>query len=275
MPELPETETMARDMDARTRGAAIREVRVWRPNVLRRASPASLARRLTGARIGLVRRRAKHIIFELTSGDRVAVQPRFTGTLTVTRDLPADPRADYLTVSLGLSGGRWLHYADVRRLGTVTLFSEREFAAFVARLGVEPLEAEFTNERLSAALASSQQAVKKVVMDQSRVAGVGNIYAAEALWRAGVDPSRPAASLRAAEVAQLRRAIVDVLRAAVRRRGTTIRDYRDADGEAGGFAARLKVYGRASLPCARCGTRLVGTQAIDGRTTVFCFRCQR
>ena len=111
-------------------------------------------------------------------------------------------------------------------------------------------------------------------MDQRRIAGIGNIYANEALWRAGVDPSRRAAGLAAKTVAQLRDAVVSLLREAVAARGTTFRDYRDPRGDRGAFGALLAVYGRAGLPCRRCGTRLASTHAIDGRATVFCFRCQ-
>jgi formamidopyrimidine-DNA glycosylase len=117
--------------------------------------------------------------------------------------------------------------------------------------------------------------VKKVLMDQRKVAGVGNIYANEALWRAGIDPSRPAASIIDAETVRLRDDLVAVLSEAVSMRGTSFRDYRDASGERGGFSERLAAYGRGGLPCARCGARLVTTHAIDGRSTVFCYRCQR
>lgn len=275
MPELPETETYARDLHKLVRGASIRSVKVRRPNVLRRVGRSALAKRLTGARIARVWRRAKHIIFDLSSSDRLLVQPRFTGILFVTNDYPADANEQYITVSLEFADRRWLHYADVRRLGTVTLLSAEHFVDFTDRLGVEPLEGEFTNERLARALRGSRQAIKKVVMDQSRIAGVGNIYAAEALWRARIDPSRSAASVSADEVARLRRAIVQVLTKAIEGRGTSIRDYRDANSAEGEYAPRLKAYGRASLPCARCGTRLVSTMAIDGRATVFCWRCQR
>lgn len=276
MPELPETETYARDLNGLVRGAVITAVRVRRANVLRRVRTGrALTKRLTGTTIQRVWRRAKHIIFDLASGDRLLVQPRFTGVLFVTDGYPTDAKEQYVTVSLGFSDGRWLHYADVRRLGTVTLLTPALFAAFVARLGVEPLEAEFTDAHLARVLSGSRQAIKKVVMDQSRIAGVGNIYAAEALWRARLDPSRAASTITVGEVGRLRRAIVTVLEQAVKARGTSIRDYRDANGAEGDYARRLSAYGRASLPCRRCGTRLVGTMAIDGRATVFCWRCQR
>ncbi|MEW5917660.1 MAG: DNA-formamidopyrimidine glycosylase family protein, partial [Gemmatimonadota bacterium] len=207
MPELPETETFARDIDQLVRGARITGVRVRRPNVLRKATSAKLGKRLTGVTIERVWRRAKHIIFDLSSGDRVLVQPRFTGILFVTKGYPPDAAEQYITVSFALRDGRWLHYSDVRRLGTVTLMDQKQFAAFVARLGIEPLEADFTNDRLARALQGSRQAIKKVVMDQARIAGVGNIYAAEALWRARLDPSRAAHKIHGDEIERLREAI--------------------------------------------------------------------
>jgi formamidopyrimidine-DNA glycosylase len=275
VPELPETETYARDLNKLVGGAKIRGVKVRRPNVLRRARAAKLGERLTGTRINRVWRRAKHIIFEMASGDRLIVQPRFTGVLFVTNGYPKDAKEQYITVSVELADKRWLHYADVRRLGTVSLFSDTEFQAFVARLGIEPLERDFTTARLANVLRGSRQAIKKVVMDQSRVAGVGNIYAAEALWRAQIDPSRAASTINVDEVDRLRKAIVDVLAEAVEARGTSIRDYRDANGAEGDYAHQLSAYGRGSQPCLRCGTRLVSTMEIDGRATVFCWRCQR
>jgi formamidopyrimidine-DNA glycosylase len=121
----------------------------------------------------------------------------------------------------------------------------------------------------------SSQAVKKVLMDQRQVAGIGNIYANEALWRSGIDPSRPARTVTGDEAGALHAALVDVLEASIAARGTTFRDYRDPGNRPGGFAARLAVYGRGGEPCLRCGARLVETSAIDGRSTVLCYRCQR
>ncbi|MDX2184958.1 MAG: zinc finger domain-containing protein, partial [Gemmatimonadaceae bacterium] len=143
-------------------------------------------------------------------------------------------------------------------------------------LGVEPLGEVFTADSLSGILRSSRQAVKAVLMDQRRIAGIGNIYATEALWRAGIDPSRAADRVAASrdDVEALHAAVQDVLRESIALRGTTFRDYQDAYGGKGGFAARLSAYGRDGEPCPRCGRRLIGTDAIDGRMTVFCAGCQ-
>jgi formamidopyrimidine-DNA glycosylase len=153
--------------------------------------------------------------------------------------------------------------------------SADRFARYASALGVEPLDPAFTAEHLSVLLRGSRQAVKKVLMDQRAVVGIGNIYANEALWRARIDPSRAAKTVTAPEALALRTAIVDVLTESIAHRGTSFRDYRDASGERGGFVERLAVYGRAGEPCPRCGRRLVGTHAIDGRMTVLCAHCQQ
>ena len=150
----------------------------------------------------------------------------------------------------------------------------RQFEAYVGALGVEPLEPAFTPAHLFALLRGSRQAVKKRIMDQRAVVGIGNIYANEALWGARIDPSRAARSVSRDESDLLHTAIVDVLRSALDSRGTSFRDYRDSAGERGGFGSRLKVYGREGRPCPRCGKRLVGTHAVDGRATVLCVHCQ-
>ena len=153
--------------------------------------------------------------------------------------------------------------------------SSRRFATYSGSIGPEPLDPGFTADNLSGVLRSSRQAVKKVIMDQRHLAGVGNIYANESLWRSGIDPSRSANRLEPPRAASLRDALVGVLSEAIAARGTSFRDYRDAHGARGGFAEKLDAYGRAGLPCRRCGSRLIGTHAVDGRATVFCAHCQR
>jgi formamidopyrimidine-DNA glycosylase len=234
-----------------------------------------LGSRLKGARILRAWRRAKLVILELSSGDRIVVQPRFTGALIVDEGTIDRLQLRYSTVALELDDGRYLHYCDVRRLGTVALMDERRFAEYTGKLGKEPLDRSFTTAQLSGVLRASAQPVKKVLMDQRRIAGIGNIYANEALWRAGIDPSRAANRVRPDEAKDLRAAIVGVLREAIEARGTSFRDYRDSRGERGGFAGRLEAYGRGGLQCTRCGRKLVTTHAIDGRATTFCPGCQR
>jgi formamidopyrimidine-DNA glycosylase len=274
MPELPETETIARDLDASVRGAVIDDVKVRHADVLREVDARTLRRKVTGATIERVWRRAKLVVLDLSTGDRIVVQPRFTGALLIDEGNLAEEERRYSTAAFRLTDSRTLHYRDIRRLGTLALMNADRFATYIQTYGVEPLDSAFTPAHLSSRLRGSRQAIKKVLMDQRTLAGVGNIYANEALWRAMIDPSRAAGTLSSGEVARLHREIVDVLRESIEARGTSFRDYRDARGERGHFAEKLQAYGREGQPCLRCGRRLIGTHAVDGRMTVLCARCQ-
>ena len=272
MPELPETETIARDLHAAIAGSLITDVEVLRRDVLRGVSAARLRKSLPSRSVSRAWRRAKSVILSLDSGAHLIVTPRFTGALIL-----ATPAAEdsYACVRLGLDDGRELRYSDVRRLGTVAFLDAEAFAQWSGGLGPEPLDSDFTVERFSGCLRGSKRAIKSVLMDQSRLAGVGNIYANEALWHAGIRPSRKASSLTQRERESLHGELTAVLRAAVEARGTSFRDYRDAFGERGGFAAQLQAYGRGGQPCARCGAALSSSHTIDGRATVWCAGCQR
>jgi len=274
VPELPETETIARDLHAAIRGRLIRKVTVRKPDVLREVTPRKLASRLRDARIIRSWRRAKLVVIDLDSRERIVVQPRFTGALLIDDGTLPEHALDYSTVRLDLDDGRALHYADVRRLGTVALMDERRFAEYSGKLGIEPLDRAFTAKHLSGVLRASSQPVKKVLMEQRKIAGIGNIYANEALWRARIDPSRAASSVSPADAQVLRESIVAILSEAIEARGTSFRDYRDARGLRGSFVEKLDVYGRGGLPCHRCGSGLVMTHAVDGRATTMCVKCQ-
>jgi formamidopyrimidine-DNA glycosylase len=275
MPELPEVETIARGVHQVVAGLTIEAVGVPRPDVLREATARTFAKRVRGAIITGSRRRAKHIVVSLDSGDSLVVQPRFTGAMLATRASElTDYDRTYIAVMLGLDSGYVLAYRDVRRLGTVSLMDSVRLEQYFGGLGDEPLEQGFTGERLADILRASRQPVKKVIMDQYRIVGVGNIYANEALWRAGIDPSRVASRITPDEASDLRDAIVAVLCEAIAAGGSSIRDYRNANGEAGEFEQFLSAYGRAGEPCHRCGAKLIGTHAIDGRQTVLCAHCQ-
>jgi formamidopyrimidine-DNA glycosylase len=275
VPELPETETIARDLDRELCGRAITHVVVGKPDVLREVTAASLRRRATGATITRCWRRAKCVVLDLSTSDRLVVQPRFTGALLLSAGPLPEREAAYSTLHFALDDSRDLHYRDIRRLGTVTLMTPSRFDEYMGALGAEPLDPAFTVAHLSVLLRGSKQAVKKVLMDQRQVVGIGNIYANEACWRAGVDPSRSARDLRLDEVALLHEGIVSVLTESIAARGTSFRDYVDASGGRGDFERSLAVYGRGGEHCLRCDARLVETHAIDGRTTVLCAHCQR
>jgi formamidopyrimidine-DNA glycosylase len=151
----------------------------------------------------------------------------------------------------------------------------KRFESFAAAIGPEPLEASFTAERFTEIVRASTRAIKTILMDQRRVAGIGNIYANEALWRARIRPTRRGSSLTHAQAALLHGEAIDVLRAAVEQRGTSFRDYRDPYGGRGGFLSLVKVYGREGEPCARCGTTLRSSHALENRITVWCTTCQK
>ena len=274
MPELPEVETIVRDIRPSLIGRRLGRVRLSHDDVLRGVSRRRLLSRLTGSTIRSVSRRAKHAVLELDSM-RLIIQPGMTGSLMVyTRPLTPD-ELRYAVLRAELSRGGELVYRDVRRLGTLLLLDAKQWTQYSAAIGPEPLDDDFTVERFAEALRGSRQAIKKVIMDQRHLAGVGNIYANEALFAAGIDPSKPARLLTPDDHRQLHADIRRILTAAIDSQGTTFRDYRTGTGETGNFQLELQVYGREGEPCRVCGTRLAGTHTIDGRTTVFCHRCQR
>jgi formamidopyrimidine-DNA glycosylase len=275
VPELPETETIARDLDAAISGRTIVKVTVRKSDVLREVSARALRKKLVGATVIRTWRRAKLVVLDLDTGDGIVVQPRFTGALLIDDGSLDAAELRYSTVKLDLDDGRALHYADVRRLGTFAVMDEHRFAEYSGKLGIEPLDRTFTGTHLSGVLRATSQPVKKLLMEQRKIAGIGNIYANEALWRARIDPSRPAASISLEDAEHLREAIVSVLTEAIQARGTSFRDYRDARGKRGTFVEKLDAYGRGGEPCHRCGSKLVTTHAVDGRATTMCVRCQR
>jgi formamidopyrimidine-DNA glycosylase len=198
-----------------------------------------------------------------------------TGALLV-YDQPLTPaERRYAVLRAALDDGGILVFRDVRRLGAIYLLDEAGWRSYTGRIGFEPLGADFDLAAFRGLLRSSTQAVKKVIMDQRKLAGVGNIYANEALFLARVDPSRPARRVTPDAAGRLYRAVRRVLTQAITGRGTTVRDYRTGTGDRGGFQFSLQVYGREGEPCVRCGTRLATTHAIDARATTFCWRCQK
>jgi len=273
MPELPEVETIVRDIRPALVGRQLGRVSLSHDDILRGVTRRRLLRDLSGATVHSVFRRAKHAVLDL--GDRrLVVQPWMTGSLVVhDRPLTAE-EARYAVLRAPLDDGRELVYRDVRRIGKLLLLDPKGWRRYTEAIGPEPLEPEFTPERFGATLGRSRQAIKKVIMDQRHLAGVGNIYANEALFAAGIDPSKPARRLVPDDHRRLHGEIRRILAAAIASSGTTVRDYRTGTGEAGHFQLELLVYGREGEPCVRCGTRLTGTHLIDARISVFCHRCQ-
>lgn len=273
MPELPEVETIVRDIRPEVLGRTVVRAALSHVDVLRGVTRPTLIRGLAGARVDDLFRRAKHAVFVM-GARRLVVQPGMTGSLVV-HDRPLnEEEARYAVLRATLDDGRTLVYRDVRRLGTLLWLDAKGWARYDAAVGPEPLAREFTPAAMQAKVGRTRQSIKKALMDQKLLAGVGNIYANEALFAAGIDPSREAVRLTAPEWTALHRELVRILSAAVSGRGSTVRDYRTGTGAKGKFQLSLLVYGREGEPCVRCGTLLAGTHALDARITVFCHRCQ-
>ncbi len=274
MPELPEVESVRRQLAPALLGRRI--VDAWRdPYPSARIGDVEAA---VGGVVDRVERRGKYLLWGLSSPvdppREVVVHLGMTGSLRFV-DRPGDPGPDHVRVRYVLDDGRALLFRDPRRFGRVSVVPAGAYAPSIptlARLGPEPLSEAFTAVGFAAALARSRAPVKALLLDQRVVAGVGNIYADEALWHARIHPaSRRVGTVRAA---RLREAIVEVLRAAVEREGTTFRDYRMVNGASGRYATELAAYGQATRPCRRCGTPLRRT-VVAQRGTTHCPGCQR
>lgn len=273
MPELPEVETLVRQLRARLPGRRIVGAALSHDNLLDGVSKRTLLRELSGRRVVDVARRAKHALIH-TDTRLLAVQPGMTGSLVVYDRPLSDDEDRYAVLRCRLDDGGVLVYRDVRRIGTLRWLDDRGWARYAARLGPEPLDPTLTASAFAARLGRSRAAIKKVLMDQRFVVGVGNIYANEALFMTRIDPSKPAHRVPPERYELLLAHVRRILRAAIAAEGTTFRDYRTGTGEPGNFQLDLMVYGRAGEPCRCCGTTLAATHAIDGRQTVFCHRCQ-
>ena len=274
MPELPEAETIARGLHTAIAGRRIERIKIHRDEVVEPMSPAAFRRRLRGRRVERVGRRAKWIAAELEDGGRWVTQLRMTGRFSWS--LPSPLRAEpHLSASFTFEDdGGVIRFYDTRRFGRMWVLDEREWERLDARLGVEPLSDEFTPRLLAELLSASRAPIRNWLLDQHRVAGIGNIYAVEACYRARIDPRRPAGSLEHGEVRRLTNAIRKVLGDAVERRGTTFSDYRDLLGEGGEFQNALAVYGREGETCRRCGGA-IKRAVLAGRSAFFCPDCQR
>ncbi len=269
MPELPEVETIVRGLRPALVDRSIRRVRVLRPDVLRQP-PRTFSARLRGRSVESVVRRGKNIVVGLTDDVVLVVNLGMTGRLMLAR---REAGITHPAVRFALDSGPTLVFDDVRRFGALEALTAEDWARRSGRLGPEPLSAGYTAKRLHADLSRSSSPIRSWLLDQRRVAGVGNIYANEALYLARVHPQRPARSVSESEALALYRAIRRVLRQAIRNRGTTLRNYRDASGSPGGNAVALLVYGRDGEPCADCSTK-IRRSSFGNRSAFYCPRCQ-
>jgi formamidopyrimidine-DNA glycosylase len=273
MPELPEVETVRLQLEPALVGRRFERVSIDDPRLVRPYEPAEVAAELEGELVAAVERRGKYLIVRFESGRVLLIHLRMTGSLlrTPSGSLPDDP---HRRAVVNLDDGSDVAYRDVRRFGTWLLLEPGEAEPYLAaRVGDEPLDALFTAARLGERLAGRRTTLKAALLDQRTLAGMGNIYVDEALWRARLNPLRPAAGLDRNELRRLHRGIRAALEHGLARQGSTLRDYRLPDGSGGSMQHEFRVYGRREEPCDRCGTPISRTQ-VAGRTTWFCPTCQ-
>ena len=275
MPELPEVETVRAQLEPRLVERRFERVEIADPRLTRPFDPAGVAADLEGERVAALGRRGKYLIVRFESGRCLLVHLRMTGQLLHANGESLAAVDSHRRAVVNLDDGSDVVYRDVRRFGTWQLFEPGEVESYLdERVGPEPLARSFTSRRLAAVLSGRQAPVKAVVLDQRRLAGVGNIYADEALWRANIHPLQPAGELDADELSALHRGIRSALRAGIERQGATLSDYRAPDGSSGRMQHEFKVYGREGEPCERCGTPIEKIRAA-GRGTWYCPSCQR
>jgi formamidopyrimidine-DNA glycosylase len=274
MPELPEVETVRTSLAPRLVGRRFDAVDILDSRVTRPVDPAEVAAELTGERVTALDRRGKYLIVRFESGLALLIHLRMTGNLVHSRNGTAHTESHVRAV-VRLDDDSDVIYRDVRRFGTWLVLREDELDAYLAmRLGSEPLGPLFSARDLAERLAGRRAPVKAVLLDQRTLAGVGNIYADEALWRARIDPRRPAGELEEREIRALHRNVRRALEAGIARQGATLRNYRTPDGASGRMQDEFKVYGRTGEPCPRCRAPIEKTR-IGGRGTWFCPDCQR
>lgn len=283
MPELPEVETVKRGLAPAMEGAVIARAAVNRPD-LRWPFPERMAERLTGARVNQLRRRSKYILADLDSGETLLIHLGMSGRMTVSgdplgqfaHDHPQAEKHDH--VVLDMDNGARITFNDPRRFGAMDLLdtATAEQHKLLAVLGPEPLGNDFHEDHLIAAFKGRNTPVKSALLDQGIIAGLGNIYVCEALFRAGISPRRKAGQISAARVAALVPIIRAVLEDAILAGGSSLKDFRQASGELGYFQHSFDVYGRENAPCRREGcSGTVARITQSGRSSFYCVKCQR
>ena len=272
MPELPEVETIRRDLLPIVVGRTITAAWVSpnAPRLIQVLTPEEFCRQIAGRRIEDISRRGKYLLFHLDNDLRWAVHLRMTGRMLY--EEKACPETPYLRATFRLDDGSWLCFVDLRKFGTMWLIDEESLVT--GKLGPDALGEEFTPAYLQSVLRRRSAPVKAALLDQGAMAGIGNIYADEALFLAGISPKRAANSLSKQRVARLHGAIRETLEVALGDRGSSFRDYLDASGREGGHHLKVKVFRRTRLPCYVCGTEIKRVR-LGGRSTHFCPKCQR
>lgn len=274
MPELPEVETVRRSLQPILENRKFSGVEVFYGGMIKNVSAEEFSRTCTDKTITAIGRRGKYLLLELAGGYTIVIHLRMTGQLIYTEQ--AEPLAKHTHLVFHLSGGGELRFIDIRKFGLVFLVSSGnwEGCGGLAKLGLEPLAEEFTLEACCKVLDKQRGDLKSFLLNQTKIAGIGNIYADEILFAARLHPKKRVEALELGEAAALHSAIVAKLKEAVESRGTSISDYVDGRGEKGGFQKKLQVYSKKDQPCPRCGAKLVRMVAA-GRGTVYCPQCQK
>ncbi len=291
MPELPEVETIKNDLDKKIVGTKIVLVNALWPDIIKDVPFEVFARQAEGQKIIAVQRRAKNLIIKLSGGLNLLIHLKMTGHFLVAEDsaevtkdgkwvkaknkhLLTDKQNQFIRIIFYLDNGKMLAMSDLRKFAYIKLVDDKELAKFLDKYGPEPFDKDFTAEKLGEILAKKKTAIKKVLMDQSQIAGIGNIYADEILWASRVHPLTPANKLNAEEVEAIYENAKKILSESLKRRGTSTSDFRDTEGKPGTFGEFRNVYRRTDLPCPVCGGPIARI-TVGGRGTHFCPRCQK
>jgi len=274
MPELPEVETVKRTLQPKLTGLKFIDVQILLPKIIRTPDPDEFKEKITGKKILKINRRGKYLLFNLNDGLNLVIHLRMTGSLVICRS--DEPLSKYTHLVMVLENGFHLRFADMRQFGRIWLVpaTSMDNLAGYKNLGIEPLEAIFTISYLKKELKRRHVRIKPLLLDQTFIAGLGNIYTDEVLHRAKINPERLATTLSPREIAHLYHAIRDVLQEGIENRGTTVRDFIDGNGRPGSYQELLRVYNREGKPCCHCGHHIV-RKKIGGRSSYFCPACQK
>lgn len=274
MPELPEVETVRRTLQPRLAGLKFTDVEISLPKMIRTPEPEEFKEKITDKKIVKVGRRGKYLLISLSGGYTLVVHLRMTGRLVYCES--EEPLSKHTHVILKLSNDCQLRFADIRQFGRMWLVPTASLSTLAGfkDLGIEPLDEFFTRDFLKKELRRRHARIKPLLLDQTFIAGLGNIYTDEVLHRAKINPERLATTLTPREIAHLYHAIQDVLQEGIENRGTTIRDFIDGDGRAGSYQELLRVYSREGKPCPHCGKKIV-KKKVGGRSSYYCPACQK
>jgi len=274
MPELPEVETIKRTLQPRLAGRKFADIQILLPKIIRTPDPEEFIKKLIDKRIVKVSRRGKYLLINIDNGFNLVVHLRMTGRLIYCR--PDEPISRHTHLIFSLDDGCQLRFADMRQFGRIWLLPTTSLAnlAGYKNLGVEPTDEIFTKDFLRKELKRRHARIKPLLLDQTFIAGLGNIYTDEVLHRAKINPERLAITLTPRETTRLYHAIQEVIQEGIDNRGTTVRDFIDGDGRAGRYQELLQVYNREGKPCYHCGQSIV-RKKICGRSTYYCPNCQK